>query len=375
MATDSSSMEVVEAKFSNSRDSTRGININQQKVSSSPPHDVLVEESSVAGKRKREELIGKLGETELAQRPLDPFHDTEEEIQNTTTNNNKNDSTVERINNTMNDPAPFDEQDETFKGEEDDDSDDKEEENVEDNDDDADDDKEDDVKVIDLNEEQFFSAPSFTPEEMAKVEPRILEMIAGPFQNLEANGYETYTKYLQEREQKRDRHSKAQLEKMQQALQDATIRGDPREYQTALFEIAKTKNTIVNLGTGFGKTLIALLCIRHFSPDFDEGKQTLFLVPSVALAIQQSATLRANLPGFSVQTACYASSNSDASRRALGKANVIVATHGAVSGKGIGVCVYGPRTCATHTQTQTCLTLSLSHRSMTCSCTTQISSK
>ena len=347
MTTDSSSMEVVDdAKFSNSRDSTEGININinidDKKVSSSAaPHDVpVVEESSNVSKRKRDELIGKLGETELAQRTLNPFHDTEEEIQNTHTNNTTD--TAEQLKTTMNDPIPFDEQDENGKEEDDGggDDDDKEVENIDDNNnDDDDDDKEDDVKVIDFNEAQFFSAPSFTPKEMAKIEPRILEMIAGPFQNLEANGYETFTKYLREREQKKDRHSKAQLEKMQQALQDSTIRGDPREYQTALFEIAKTKNTIVNLGTGFGKTLIALLCIRHFSPDFDQGKQTLFLVPSVALAIQQSATLRANLPGFSVQTACYASSNSDASRRALGKANVIVATHGAVSDNGIGVCV------------------------------------
>jgi hypothetical protein len=368
----------VAAKFSNSRDST---GINHEKVPK-PLHD-YVEESSGVCKRKRKEFFGKLGETELAQRTLNPFHDTAEEIQNNNINTEQN--------TTMNDPAPFDEQDGNIKDQDDDNSDDKEEEN----DDDDENDKEDDEKAIDPT--LFFSAPAFTAKEMAKVEPRIREMIAGPFQSLEANGYETFMKYLREREQKRDRHSKAQLQKMQQALQDATIRGDPREYQTALFEIAKTKNTIVNLGTGFGKTLIALLCIRHFSPDFDQGKQTLFLVPSVALAIQQSATLRANLPNFSVQTACYASSNSDASRRALGKANVIVATHGAVSEKGIGVCVCmlesapsgeggsarrASAACsnllvylraqghATHTS---CLTLS--HRSMTCSCTTQISSK
>jgi primosomal protein N' len=329
MRTDSTS-SVVAAKFSNSRDSTQGTT-NHEKASS-PAHDV-VEESSNVCKRKREELDGKLGETELAKQTLNLFHDTEEEeIQNSNNNNNKSNDTLEQ-NTIMTDPVPFDEQDGNSK-EQDNDSDDKEEENGENTavEDDADDD-EDDEKVVDFNEEQFFSAPSFTLEEMAKVEPRIQEMIAGPFQSLETNGYATYIKYLREREQKKDKQFKAQLLKMQQALQDATIRGDPREYQTALFEIAKTKNTIVNLGTGFGKTLIALLCIRHFSPDFDQGKQTLFLVPSVALAIQQSATLRANLPDFSVQTACYASSNSDASRRALGKANVIVATHGAVSEK------------------------------------------
>jgi primosomal protein N' len=368
MATDSSAEDVA-AKFSNSRDST---GTNQGKVSS-PPHDddVVEESSSDVRKRKSEELFDELGETELAQRTLNPFHDAEEEIQNnnTTTVNPNN---TNRKNDPMNDPmnVPFDEQDENIKGE-DDASDDKKEKNGYDYDDKEDDDE----KVVDFNEEQFFSAPSFTPEEMAKVEPRIRKMIADPFQKLEANGYEIFTKYLKEREQKKDRNYKAQRGKMQQSFEDATIRGDPREYQRALFEIAKTKNTIVNLGTGFGKTLIALLCIRHFSPDFEQGKQTVFLVPSVALAIQQSATLHANLPGFSVHTACYASSNSDASRRALGKANVIVATHGAVSEKGLK-CVYvWSHEHATHT----CLTLSLTHththRSMTCSCTTQISSK
>ena len=117
---------------------------------------------------------------------------------------------------------------------------------------------------------------------------------------------------------------------MQQIIKDATINGDPRKYQRILFERAKTKNTIVNLGTGYGKTLIALMCIKHFSPAFKEGKQTLFLVPSVALAIQQSITLRANLPSYSIQTACFATSNSETSRKALATANVIVATHGAI---------------------------------------------
>ena len=38
---------------------------------------------------------------------------------------------------------------------------------------------------------------------------------------------------------------------------------DPREYQLALFEKAKEENTIAVLETGSGKTLIAVLLIRH----------------------------------------------------------------------------------------------------------------
>ena len=46
----------------------------------------------------------------------------------------------------------------------------------------------------------------------------------------------------------------------------------------ALVELAKKQNTIVNLGTGQGKTLIALLLIKHYAKSYQEGKQTLFLV-------------------------------------------------------------------------------------------------
>jgi len=61
-----------------------------------------------------------------------------------------------------------------------------------------------------------------------------------------------------------------------------------------------------------------------------EKQQTLFLVPSVALAIQQSLTLKANLPLLRVETACYASASSKRARISLGKCDIIVATHGAI---------------------------------------------
>lgn len=115
------------------------------------------------------------------------------------------------------------------------------------------------------------------------------------------------------------------------ALEEAVVRGNPRRYQTALVELAKKQNTIVNLGTGQGKTLIALLLIRHFAQVEDayrKGKQTLFLVPSVALATQHTTTLQANLP-YTVATACHNSTKANGSRERMAETNILVATHGA----------------------------------------------
>lgn len=96
----------------------------------------------------------------------------------------------------------------------------------------------------------------------------------------------------------------------------------------ALVELAKKQNTIVNLGTGQGKTLIALLLIKHFAKAYQEGKQTLFIVPSIALAGQHTTTLLANLP-YTVATACHSSTRSTSNKESLAKANILVATHGA----------------------------------------------
>ncbi len=91
---------------------------------------------------------------------------------------------------------------------------------------------------------------------------------------------------------------------------EAKISGDPRPYQIAMAEIVKEQNTIVQLNTGLGKTLIAIMTIKNFAHDFKSvnskghAKQTWFLVPSVALAVQQSNTLRVNLP-YSISTVCH----------------------------------------------------------------------
>jgi endoribonuclease Dicer len=99
-------------------------------------------------------------------------------------------------------------------------------------------------------------------------------------------------------------------------------------YQIALVEVAKKQNTIVNLGTGQGKTLIALLLIRHFAKAYEDGKQTLFLVPSVAICTQHTTTLQANLP-YTVAAAYNNSTKANGAREAMAKANILVATHGA----------------------------------------------
>ncbi|KAF4555624.1 Dicer-like protein [Elsinoe fawcettii] len=77
---------------------------------------------------------------------------------------------------------------------------------------------------------------------------------------------------------------------------------DPREYQLELFERAKQQNTIAVLDTGTGKTLIAVLLLRHvIDQELDDrlaGKPSriaFFLVPAVNLVFQQQAVLKHNL--------------------------------------------------------------------------------
>lgn len=55
--------------------------------------------------------------------------------------------------------------------------------------------------------------------------------------------------------------------------ESAKIINDPREYQLDLFERAKSQNTIAVLDTGSGKTLIAVLLIRHIINQELEDRQ------------------------------------------------------------------------------------------------------
>ncbi|OJD36494.1 dicer-like protein 1 [Diplodia corticola] len=86
------------------------------------------------------------------------------------------------------------------------------------------------------------------------------------------------------------------------AKQDSNIIADPREYQLELFERAKEENVIAVLDTGSGKTLIAVLLLKHTIDkeleDRAAGKApriSFFLVDSVTLVFQQFAVLETNL--------------------------------------------------------------------------------
>lgn len=58
----------------------------------------------------------------------------------------------------------------------------------------------------------------------------------------------------------------------------------PRDYQLDIVEHARCGNTIACLGTGSGKTFIAILLIKELANDvrgvFPSAKRTVFLVPS-----------------------------------------------------------------------------------------------
>lgn len=67
--------------------------------------------------------------------------------------------------------------------------------------------------------------------------------------------------------------------------------------QVELFQAALRENIIVYLPTGAGKTFIAAMLIREKHVEVTKsltqgGKRTVFLVPTVALAIQQAAYLK-----------------------------------------------------------------------------------
>ena len=77
---------------------------------------------------------------------------------------------------------------------------------------------------------------------------------------------------------------------------------NPRDYQVELFEKAKKQNVIAVLDTGSGKTLIAVLLLRHVLDqeleDRASGKKpriSFFLVDCVTLVFQQFAVLECNL--------------------------------------------------------------------------------
>lgn len=78
-----------------------------------------------------------------------------------------------------------------------------------------------------------------------------------------------------------------------------------------------------------GKTFVAILLIKEYaSRQETQTQQAVFLVPSVALAVQQTETLVANL-ALDVKTASQYTVISAGSRQKLAECQVLVATHGA----------------------------------------------
>ena len=144
------------------------------------------------------------------------------------------------------------------------------------------------------------------------------------------DGIQSYLDWCETRRRSHNADREAAAREAELAQLEAKIDGDPRTYQRQLLERAKQGNVIVHLGTGYGKTLIALLLIKHVRNQIGVTAKTIFLVPSVALALQHTTTLRANLP-YTVATACYeTSNNTDAYPVQLADADILVATQGAL---------------------------------------------
>ena len=73
----------------------------------------------------------------------------------------------------------------------------------------------------------------------------------------------------------------------------AVQRLNPRPYQVEAAQVAIERNTIINIKTGGGKTLIAVLVIDHFLTVYN-SKKVIFIVPSRALVAQQAEYIRNN---------------------------------------------------------------------------------
>ncbi|KAI4727035.1 dicer-like protein 1 [Aureobasidium sp. EXF-10728] len=127
------------------------------------------------------------------------------------------------------------------------------------------------------------------------------------------------------------------------ASQETTqIISTPRDYQLDLFQRAIEQNTIAVLDTGSGKTLIAVLLLRHtIGEELQarlEGKPhriSFFLVPSVPLVFQQFAVLEHNLD-YDVDRLCGAMMTDKWSKQVwherFAKTHVIVCTPDVLKG-------------------------------------------
>lgn len=70
-----------------------------------------------------------------------------------------------------------------------------------------------------------------------------------------------------------------------------------------MLEKAKRKNIIVYLGTGSGKTFIAVMLIKHMRDLVQAGKKVVFLCNNVAL-LEQQAQVISRTTGMTTGTYC-----------------------------------------------------------------------
>ncbi|KAL2818617.1 hypothetical protein BJX63DRAFT_58166 [Aspergillus granulosus] len=75
-----------------------------------------------------------------------------------------------------------------------------------------------------------------------------------------------------------------------------------RSYQVEMFEASLKNNIIVAMGTGSGKTHVALLRIRHELENSDGKKLIWFLTPTVALCLQQHRVISQYIPAAKSRT-------------------------------------------------------------------------
>lgn len=85
-----------------------------------------------------------------------------------------------------------------------------------------------------------------------------------------ANAVELYYKAKEEQDEqknlKKKKNSKKKVDDNASLLSKPTVLSsrDARTYQLALLERCKQQNAIVHLGTGMGKTFIAIMLIQHY---------------------------------------------------------------------------------------------------------------
>ena len=84
--------------------------------------------------------------------------------------------------------------------------------------------------------------------------------------------------------------------------------------QVELLEKAKMKNIIVYLGTGSGKTFIAVMLIKHLRDELALKKKVVFLANSVAL-LEQQAEVISKMTGLKTGSYCGAHGVDDWARQ------------------------------------------------------------